>query len=773
MIILSLAAAWQPGSAASPAPWEADWIVSPNGDLRTISESLDKASSGDTILVEQGNYKESLVIEKSVILIGENWPVIDGGDQGTVVILKANGIQLKGFDIRGSGVEPDRDHAGVTLEAADITVENNHLSDVLFGIFIAQADRAIIRGNDITSKEVYDLARKGDGIRIWNSKNVLIEGNIVHQARDVVSWYANGVTFRNNEIIDGRYGIHLMYCDQTEISGNRLRNNSVGIYTMYSKNVIMEYNDIRQQRGPSGYALGFKDATDVTVNENLLVDNRAGIYMDNTPYGLNSYARFTNNIFAFNDIGVQMLSFVKDAEFTNNTFWENVQQVALQGAGKVGQNAWKNNYWSDYTGYDANNDGTGDIAYRSERFFEDLTNQEPLLRALQFSPAVQAMEFAATSFPIIKPQPKLEDPQPNVLPATIPASAFTSDNGQTARRLMIVGFIFIFLGISGSIASRYEGKNILRKNQRSKNINDPSLVNSETEQLLVQIYGLTKRYGKAVVLKDFSLEILAGETVALWGENGAGKTTLLKAMLGLIDSDGKINIAGLDIRKHGKQSRSKIGYVPQEAIFYDMSVKATLNFYAKIKKVETGRISTLAEKLGLSSHLEKPVPALSGGLKQRLALAVALLADPPILLLDEPTANLDAQARIDYLSLLTDLRKEGKTIIFASHRIDEAEMLADRVIILEQGIKVGELTPGEVRLRLHPDVVLTLWVGEGQRQAAMESLVNQGWQAHINGRGTVVVDLASGQKMQAMQFLFDHGFTIRDFEVEGANTAWN
>lgn len=770
LVLICLSAFWHPSPAAAGVA--SDWIVSPIGPNHSISEALSKASDGDRIIVQGGTYKESIVIEKSIQLIGENWPIIDGGGKGTVVLLKAQDIVLSGFEIRGSGVEPDRDHAGITLEATNITVENNRLSDVLFGIFVAQADRAIIRNNDISSKGEYDLARKGDGIRIWYSKDVVVENNHVHQSRDVVAWYANGVVFRNNDIVDGRYGIHLMYCDQTQIKFNRLRNNSVGIYTMYSKNVVMEYNDIRQQRGPSGYALGFKDATDITVTDNLLVDNRAGVYMDATPYGPNSYARFKNNIFAFNDIGVLLLSFVYNAEFSGNTFWENVQQVALQGSGKAGENSWINNFWSDYTGYDANDDGIGDIDYRSERFFEDLTNQEPLLRALHYSPAAQAMELAATSFPVIKPQPKLVDPYPSVQPAPVPTSALMNIDSNRSNQLFWIGIGLLLLGGIGAALSNSEGASLLNRTNYKKDKNKPVSA-LPTSEPLVRISGLTKCYGKATVLSDFSLEIYAGQSIALWGENGAGKTTLLKAMLGLIDAQGTVNIAGMDVRTKGKHTRSRIGYVPQEAVFYDMPVKATMKFYARLKKVDENRVPALLNKLGLSAHAEKTVPALSGGLKQRLALGIALLADPPLLLLDEPTANLDAQARKDYLLLLGELRKEGKTLIFASHRIEEAEALADQVVILEQGIKTGVFTPGEIRKRLYSEAILTLWLGEGQRQAAIETLLDKGWRAHMNGRGTVVVELTSDEKVQAMQYLVDQGFTIQDFEVEGVNTSWN
>ena len=246
-------------------------------------------------------------------------------------------------------------------------------------------------------------------IRLWYSQNVRVEDNTVHEARDVVMWYSNNVLVKDNRIENGRYGVHLMYCNGAQLVGNHLMGNSVGIYTMYSNDVTLRCNDVRGQRGPSGYALGFKDADRVDASENLLVDNRAGIFLDGTPYTPAGYARFNENIIAYNDIGIILLNAVHGAEFEGNTFWENMEQVSIAGGGKPGVNAWRGNYWSDYTGFDADGDSLGELAYHSERIFENLTDREPLLRALIYSPAAQAIEFAASSFPIFKPQPKLTD----------------------------------------------------------------------------------------------------------------------------------------------------------------------------------------------------------------------------------------------------------------------------------------------------------------------------------------------------------------------------
>lgn len=289
---------------------------------------------------------------------------------------------------------------------------------------------------------------------------------------------------------------------------------------------------------------------------------------------------------------------------------------------------------------------------------------------------------------------------------------------------------------------------------------------SINNKISVRVDNFTKQYGGVIALEDVSFQARPGQAIALWGPNGAGKTTLLKAMLGLIDFKGTVQIEAFDVARAGKRARQQIGYVPQEAIFYDLSVQATLEFYARLKKADRARVAALLNRVGLADHANKPVPALSGGLKQRLALAVALLADPPVLLLDEPTANLDAKARSDYLMLLASLHHEGKTIIFASHRIEEVEALADEVLMLEHGKLSEVISPEELRARLSSDIAMTLWVNEAQRAHAKTCLEEKGLAAHLNGRGTVVVRIRAHQKMRALNVLNECGVSVQNFEIE-------
>ncbi len=393
--------------------------VSPQGPFTTIQSALDAARAGDEITVERAIYRGAIQVNKPVKLVGVDYPVIDGEGKGIVVTLNAAGAELRGFEVRGSGMEYDNDHAGIKITAPRVVVENNRLRDVLFGVLVFKADDSIVRGNDISGRSELDLGAKGDAIRVWYSPRAQIVGNHVHGSRDVVLWYSEGLVVRENVVARGRYGLHLMFCNGTVIERNRVLDNSVGIYSMFSHNIVVRENLIRGQRGPSGYALGFKDTDNLDAANNVLVDNRGGIYLDGTPFSPQGASRFGENVIAFNDVGVIVLPAVRGNVFENNSFWENVEQVSVQGGGLLGANTWRDNYWSDYQGFDANGDGIGDVPYRAERFFESMMDREPYLRALLYSPATQAIEFAATSFPIVKPQPKFVDPTPRVQPIAL------------------------------------------------------------------------------------------------------------------------------------------------------------------------------------------------------------------------------------------------------------------------------------------------------------------------------------------------------------------
>ena len=184
-------------------------------------------------------------------------------------------------------------------------------------------------------------------------------------------------------------------------------------------------------------------------NGDRAADNRAGFYFDGTPYTPQSPSRIEGNIVAFNDIGAILLPAVKGNLFAGNTFYENVEQVGVQGGGLLAANQWDGNFWSDYTGVDVNGDGRGEAPYRAERFFDGLMDHEPLLRALLYSPAVQTLEFAATTFPIVRPEPKFVDARPRFAPADIPAADFARTASPMA--MAVTGAMLMAFGLIAGV----------------------------------------------------------------------------------------------------------------------------------------------------------------------------------------------------------------------------------------------------------------------------------------------------------------------------------
>lgn len=284
---------------------------------------------------------------------------------------------------------------------------------------------------------------------------------------------------------------------------------------------------------------------------------------------------------------------------------------------------------------------------------------------------------------------------------------------------------------------------------------------------MIQVTNLTKRFGNLTAVDDLTFTAKAGEAVAFWGANGAGKTTAVRCLLGLIPFEGQVQIDGLNVKEQGKAVRRLVGFVPQELTFHnDLTVRETLTFYARLRKVAAGHDFTpLLEGLELTPHVEKPVHDLSGGLKQRLALALALIADPPILILDEPTANLDIRAREDFLLLLHDLKEEGKTLIFSSHRLEEVTALADRVLLLEAGELVVDALPHELEHQLGWETTLHLYLPPGRIEPALETLHEHGMPVSRNGRG-VRVQVKPGEKGKALHLLHEAGIRVKDFSVE-------
>ncbi len=753
-------------------------VVSPEGPYTSVQEALGEASPGSTVEVRGGVYAGPLVVEKPVRLVGVGWPVIEGNGEGTVVKIVAPGVYFGGFVVRNSGDSLDEENSGIAVEAPRVVVEGNRLEETLFGIYLREASDAVVRGNVIEGKAL-EVPRRGDAIRVWYSSGSVIEGNVVRRGRDVILWYSERLTVRGNVVEGGRYGLHFMYCDDALIEGNQLVDNSVGAFLMYSRRLHLRRNFIAYNRGPSGFGVGLKDMDDALVEENLLVDNRVGIFADNSPREIDSVMTYRRNLIAYNDVGVQLQPSVRRNRYEANSFVENQEQVHIAGGGRLRENVWEGNFWSDYAGYDANGDGVGDVSYRPQRLFEDLMGRYPPLQLFRYSPVAQALDFAAEAVPLVRPQPKLEDRAPRmapVLPEGVPAPESRPQwaFGVGMAVLAVGGVVLMGWFSLGWPGDRRRGRRGDLPRPRFLSRQPEALAaNGEEENMepMVTVRGLTKRFGRFVAVRDVSFDVGRGEAVALWGANGAGKTTILRCLLGLYPFEGDVVVGGYHAKWQGREVRRLVGFVPQELSFHDdLSVEETLAFYARLRKTSPELSPDWAESLGLEELVGKAVGELSGGMKQRLALAVALLGDPPLLFLDEPTANLDVRSRREFFDLLCRLRDAGKTILFSSHRFDEVAVLADRVLVVEAGQVVSAGTLGDLAATIEGGVVVRLLVEPGQVEEAVRVLQRAGLEAERNGTG-VWVCVPSHRKVEPILVLAGAGLSVYDFVLEPFSTV--
>ena len=235
---------------------------------------------------------------------------------------------------------------------------------------------------------------------------------------------------------------------------------------------------------------------------------------------------------------------------------------------------------------------------------------------------------------------------------------------------------------------------------------------SDARDVVLRVAGLRKRYGDQEVVRGLSFEIRRGECFGLLGPNGAGKTTTLRCCLGLIDPDaGTIEMVGEPVPKAAREARLRVGVVPQmDNLDPDFTVTENLRVYGGYFGIDhatlDSRIPRLLDFAGLASKGGSGIRTLSGGMKRRLTLARALINDPELLILDEPTTGLDPQARHLIWDGLRQLLSQGKTILLTTHFMDEAERLATRLAVIDRGTLIASDTPRAlIASHVEPEVV--------------------------------------------------------------------
>jgi len=291
-----------------------------------------------------------------------------------------------------------------------------------------------------------------------------------------------------------------------------------------------------------------------------------------------------------------------------------------------------------------------------------------------------------------------------------------------------------------------------------------------TSPASLEARAVVKRFGRVTAVDRVDLSVRPGETVVFWGPNGAGKTTLLRCVLGVVPFDGTITVCGHDVRRDGKAARRLMGYVPQEIrLPGHQTVSETVSFVARLRRVSPTAALAGLGRWGLEGLAEQRVQALSGGMKQRLALALALISDPPVLLLDEPTSNLDLAARRELMEQLEQLNAQGKTLLVCSHHAAEVWRIADRVVVLEHGHVVAQDEPEQLGAYLGGEALVALTFSSSQKDEAAALLRRQGFTVMTNGSARQIwVRIAGDRKLEPLRALHEANIRILDLELHSA-----
>lgn len=380
-------------------------VVCESCGIKTIKEAVKIANDGDEILIKKGMYKENgIIINKSISLIGEKGVIIDGENVGGILIFEANNFSIKGLKIINVGSSYTIDYAAIrVVKVSDFLIEDCILENVFFGVLVEKSKRGIIRNNKISSIRKGE-ASSGNGIHIWSGDKIEIYNNELFGLRDGIYFeFVNNSTIYKNYSHDNiRYGLHFMFSNNNEYHHNEFRNNGAGVAVMFSKFIDMHHNKFWFNWGSASYGLLLKEIYDAEIYDNLFEQNTIAINAEGS-----TRINYKNNVFLRNGWAIKIAGACYTNIFLHNDFMSNSLDLAYNS--NINDNKFDNNYWSEYTGYDLDKNGIGDVPYRPVKLFSYIVNKTPQALVLLRSLFVDIVNFSEKVSPVFTPDELMDN----------------------------------------------------------------------------------------------------------------------------------------------------------------------------------------------------------------------------------------------------------------------------------------------------------------------------------------------------------------------------
>jgi len=371
---------------------------------------IELTPTGGVLRPPAGVYSGPVVIERRMTIDGDNDVTIDGGGDGTVVHVKADGSIIRGMKIINSGDSHDRLDSGLLLEANGVSIEDNVFADVLFGINLRKAFDNRILGNQISSKGESPSLR-GEGLRLWYSSDNLIEKNSIVNVRDVLLINSPGNRIRENRILHSRMGMELVFSPGNKIVANQIGWNTKGIVGIYSDDLQIRANRFFHMRELTGAAVAIKESSQVVIADNEILHCAIGLTV-NAPVHPENILYLENNHIAYNDVAMYFYGEKGGHVIHGNRFESNLLTVAVSAPTSALANDWTGNHWDDYAGFDLNADGIGDTPHNVYLYSDRVWMERPMTRFFRGSSILELIDFIEMLAPFSKPELILGDPAP-------------------------------------------------------------------------------------------------------------------------------------------------------------------------------------------------------------------------------------------------------------------------------------------------------------------------------------------------------------------------
>jgi nitrous oxidase accessory protein len=439
-VILWLFCSSAPGPAEqATTPGQLEARPSP-ADASPLQQRIDAAAPRSTLLVEAGEYRGDLVIDRPLTLMGLGRPRLVGSGRGSVVRIRAAGVTIAGFDIDGlAGGDLGRDSSGIHVSAPRAAVRDCRIANALFGIYLREANGSVVDGCRVRGIPGKDPGERGSGIHVWNTEAFRLEGNEIVDVRDgfYVQSSSHG-TIANNVARDLRYGLHYMFSDDNVFEDNLFQNGAAGAALMYSKRIAFRRNRFLHNRGFASVGLLFKACDDVVAEDNLIADNARGIFLEGSYRNV-----FRRNVVALSDAAIVLYDSSGENRFEGNSFVGNLTPLSL--VGRRTDTVFSGNYWSDNDEPDLDGDGVSDRPYRLTSVFDHFRGNLTAADLMSQGIAATVLAVAERTFPVLQAVP-VQDFLPLVRPPVLarvpPAEArpASANGGGLLTALGALGF---------------------------------------------------------------------------------------------------------------------------------------------------------------------------------------------------------------------------------------------------------------------------------------------------------------------------------------------